>query len=72
MSAVTAIAKAPPSVTRSDACPHDAPPRKPPYAPRNARLIKESTPFKGMRRDSDVTRRTATGIAAKKPRPRLA
>jgi hypothetical protein len=42
MTAVTAIAKAPPIVTRSVARPSGAPPRWPPNAPRAAKLTKEN------------------------------
>ena len=49
MAAVTAIARAPPTVTRTAARPSGAPPRYPPNAPRAARLISDRAAIAGMR-----------------------
>lgn len=54
MAAVTAIAKAPPKVTRNAARPSGAPPRYPPNAPRAARLMSESAAITGMRKRNGV------------------
>ena len=49
MTAVTAIAKPPPIVTRNAARPSGAPPRWPPNAPSAARLTKDNIAIAGMR-----------------------
>ena len=60
MMAVTAIARAPPRVTRNAARPRGAPPRCPPKAPRAARLTSEST----AARACDLAELTLRAIAA--------
>src|ERR1039458_3764117 len=65
MTAVTAIAKAPPIVTRNAARPTGAPPRWPPNAPSTARLTRDKTAIAGMPRDRGAMRRAAMGTVAK-------
>ena len=65
IAAVTVIASAPPAVTRNAARPSGAPPRRPPKAPRAARLMRESAAIAGMRQAAGATRRVAIGTVPK-------
>ena len=65
MTAVTAMAKPPPIVTRNAARPSGAPPRWPPNAPRAARLTRDNTEIARMPCDGGEIRRAAIGTAAK-------
>ena len=64
ITAVTAMARAPPRVTRSAARPRGAPPRCPPNAPRAARLTSEMAAIAGTRRNCGDTSSAAIGISA--------
>jgi hypothetical protein len=65
MTAVTAIAKPPPIVTRNAAWPGGAPPIRPPNAPRAARLTRDNPEIAGMPQEGGAMRSAAIGTAAK-------
>ena len=65
MMAVTAIAKAPPIVTRKAARAGGAPPRWPPNPPSAPKLISDANAIEDMRQDRGAIRSTAIGTIAK-------